>query len=48
MFSIMKVNASQNWVQVSYFLLEKNPDLPEVQRYVFYPLLNTTWLETLV
>ena len=44
-FSMRKVKASLNSVQVehlyeSYFLLEKNPALSEVQRYVFYSLLK--------
>ena len=44
-FSMRKVKASLNSVQVqhlygSYFLLEKNPALSEVQRYVYYSLLK--------
>ena len=44
-FSMRKVKASLKSVQVpnlyeSYFLLEKNPALSEVQRYVFDSLLK--------
>ena len=43
--SIRKVKASYNSVQVqhvyeSYFSLEKNPALSDVQRYFFYSLLK--------